>query len=201
MSIYTKSVQKLIDNLSKLPGLGYKSAERLALYIINMKKSDVKNLASSVWEAKKNSNYCKICNNFSESEVCKICNSAKRSKKVICVVEQPKDVIALEKSHSFNGVYHVLMGTISPLDGVSPEDIALGKLMNRLKEDEIEEIIIATNSDTEGETTALYIKKMIAKQNVNVKITRIASGVPVGSQLEYSNQATLSKALKGRQDF
>lgn len=201
MSVYTKSVQKLIDNLSKLPGLGSKSAERLALYIINMKKSEVKDLASSIWNAKKNSNYCKICNNFSESEICEICSSTKRNKKVICVVEHPKDVIALEKSHSFNGVYHVLMGTISPLDGIAPEDIAVGKLIKRLKENEVEELIIATNSDTEGETTALYIKKMLHKQDIEVKVTRIASGIPMGSQLEYSDQATLSKALEGRQDF
>jgi recombination protein RecR len=199
MSVYTESVQKLIENLSKLPGIGEKSAERLALFIINMDRQEVKDLASSVWKAKQNANYCRICSNFSEKDVCDICSSPRRDKNVVCVVEQPKDVIALEKSHFFKGVYHVLMGAISPLDGVNPDDLTVDKLLKRLKDDNVKEVIIATNSDTEGEATALYLKKVIA--GLDIKVTRIASGIPIGSQLEYADQATLAKALEGRQNF
>lgn len=199
MSIYTESVQRLIENLSKLPGIGEKSAERLALFIVNMDKQEVKDLASSVWKAKQNANYCKICNNFSEADLCDICSSSKRDKSIICVVEQPKDVIALEKSQFYKGVYHVLMGAISPLDDIGPDDLTVNKLLTRLKKGNVKELIIATDSDTEGEATALYLKKMVS--GLNIKITRIASGIPIGSQLEYADQATLAKALEDRRNF
>ncbi len=199
MAIYTESLQKLIDNFSKLPGIGMRTAERLALFVINMEQKDVKNLATSIWEAKKNAKHCKICNNFSEKEICDICKSPNRDRKTICVVEHPKDVIAIEKSASFKGLYHVLMGAISPIDGVGPKDLAIDKLIKRLKKEDIKELIIATNSDIEGETTALYLKKVTA--GLNIKTTRIASGIPMGSQIEYTDQATLAKALEGRHGF
>jgi len=199
MSIYTESIRKLIENLSKLPGIGEKSAERIALFIINMEKQEVRDLATSVWKAKQNANYCKVCNNFSETEVCDICRAVNRDKSVICVVEQSKDVIALERPGTFKGLYHVLMGAISPLDGISPENLTIKKLLERLKKDSIKELIIATDSDVEGETTALYLKKLIS--GLNIKITRIASGIPMGSKLEYADQATLAKALEGRYNF
>lgn len=196
---YPEHIQKLIDSLNKLPGIGQKSAERLALFIVNMKKEDVKDLATSIWKSKQTAKYCKICNNFSESELCKICSSSNRNKNIVCVVEEPKDILAIEKSGQFDGIYHVLMGAISPLENINPDDIGIDKLLERIKSNHIEELIIATNSNTEGETTALYIKKMVSP--FKIKVTRIAYGIPMGSQLEYADQATLAKALEGRRDF
>jgi len=199
MSIYTESLQRLIENLSKLPGIGSKSAERLSLFIINMQKEDVKDLASSVWKAKQSVNYCRICSNLSESQVCDICSSSARDRSIICIVEEPRDVIALEKSGKFKGIYHVLMGAISPLDGISPDDLTINKLLERINKTKPKELIIATDSDTEGETTALYLKKMVF--SLDVKVTRLASGIPMGSQLEYTDHATLARALEARHNY
>lgn len=196
MDIYSGAINKLIEQLSKLPGVGAKSAQRLAFHIINMPESDVLNLTDAMITAKKNIHYCKECFTLTDDELCPICRDQKRDHRTIMVVEQTRDMAAYEKTGKYEGVYHVLHGAISPMLGIGPSDIKLKELIRRLEKD-IDEVIIATNSNLEGETTAMYISKMI--KPTGIKVTRIASGVPVGGDLEYIDEVTLLRALDGRQ--
>jgi recombination protein RecR len=193
---YTDSIEKLLDSLIKLPGIGRRSAERMIGYILNAPKDEIKSLAEAINKVKESVRFCSICNNLSEEELCKICQDSRRQKEVVCIVEKPSDVTAVEKAGSFQGVYHVLMGSISPLEGRGPSDLRIDGLISRIKANNIKEIIIATDADTEGETTAIYLTKLIKPYGVN--LTRIGLGLPVGSNLEYADSTTLSKALEAR---
>lgn len=195
MDYYSSQITKLIEELSRLPGIGAKSAQRLAFHIINMPNEQVEKLSSSIIEAKQHVCYCKSCLTLTDKELCPICSSEKRNKRQIMVVENPRDLAAYERTQKYEGVYHVLHGAISPMLGIGPADIKLKELMIRLQGD-IEEVIIATNSSLEGETTAMYISKLI--KPTGVKVSRIASGVPVGGDLEYIDEITLLRALEGR---
>ena len=196
MEYYSSHISKLIEQLSRLPGIGAKSAQRLAFHIINMPQEQVASLAGAITQAKANIRYCKECFTLTDQELCPICSSAKRDKSVIMVVETSRDLAAYEKTGKYNGVYHVLHGAISPMLGIGPGDIKLKELMMRLQTEEVKEVIIATNSSLEGETTAMYISKLI--KPTGIKVTRIASGVPVGGDLEYIDEVTLTRALDGR---
>lgn len=195
MDYYSRQITKLIEELSKLPGVGAKSAQRLAFHIINMPKEQVEVLARSITDAKNNVQYCKECFTLTDGERCPICSSKNRDHRTIMVVENPRDLAAYEKTGKFEGVYHVLHGAISPMLGIGPNDIKLKELMQRLQAD-INEVIIATNSSLEGETTAMYISKLV--KPTGIKVSRIASGVPVGGDLEYIDEITLLRALEGR---
>ena len=195
MGYYSSQISRLIEELSKLPGIGPKSAQRLAFHIINMPKEQVGGLASAIVEARENIQYCSQCYNLTDSDVCPICRDERRNKKIIMVVETPRDLAAYEKTGKYEGVYHVLHGAISPMLGIGPNEIRLKELMLRLQGD-IDEVIIATNSTLEGETTAMYISKLI--KPTGIRVTRIASGVPVGGDLEYIDEVTLLRALEGR---
>ncbi|MFH1868705.1 MAG: recombination mediator RecR [Candidatus Omnitrophota bacterium] len=196
MEKYTKSMQTLIQGLTKLPGIGPKSAERMAFHILRLPHSEAKSLAYSILKVKESIKFCKICGNLSEQDACGICGDPYRDKTVICVVEQPTDVVSIQKSGAFNGLYHVLGGALSPLDGVGPENLRISELIARIKTNRIKEVIIATGSDSDGETTALYLSRLLKKEKTSV--TRIAYGLPMGSSLEYADQVTLAKALNGR---
>lgn len=198
MELYSGYINKLIEELSSLPGIGEKSAARLAFHLIHMPKAKVERLASSIMEAKEHVRYCKECYTLTDMELCPICASEKRNHKMIMVVENTRDLAAYEKTGKYEGVYHVLHGAISPMIGIGPGDIKLKELVQRASED-IEEVIIATNSSLEGETTAMYISKLI--KPTGVRVTRIASGVPVGGDLEYIDEVTLLRALEGRIDM
>lgn len=196
MEKYTKSMSKLIFALKKMPGVGPKSAERMAFHILRLPHSEAKSLAYSILKVKESIKFCKTCGNLSEEDLCTICDNPLRDKSIICVVEQPTDIIAIEKSGAFKGLYHVLGGSLSPLDGVGPENLRMKELLGRARTQKAEEIIVATDSDSEGETTALYVARLLKKEKI--KVTRIAYGLPMGSNLEYADQLTLAKALKGR---
>ena len=196
-----KSIQNLIDEFSKLPGIGPKSAARLTFYLLTKSKEDVRIFGDTVSNLMKNIKYCKFCFNITDVEVCRICDDDKRNKSLIAVVEEPLDVIVLEKSRAFDGVYHVLGGHISPLDGVGPEQLRIQKLIDRLKNKKTLEVILATNPDLEGEATASFIKEEISKNNINVNITRIARGLPVGGDIEYADEATLKRSMEGRRKY
>lgn len=198
MDYYSNQIRKLIDELSRLPGIGTKSAARLAFHLIHMPEGDVVRLADTMVEARRNIRYCKECCTLTDNELCPICSSMERNHKTIMVVENTRDLAAYEKTGKYSGVYHVLHGAISPMLGIGPEDIRLKELITRLEGD-VEEVIIATNSSLEGETTAMYISKLI--KPVGVKVTRIASGVPVGGDLEYIDEVTLLRALDGRTEL
>lgn len=195
MDYYSSQIRKLIDELSKLPGIGSKSAQRLAFHIIHMPKDEVESLSSTMIETRNKVCYCRNCYTLTDEGLCPICKSEKRNHKVIMVVEDPRDLAAYEKTGKYEGVYHVLHGAIAPMLGIGPEDIRLKELIKRLEGD-VEEVIIATNSNLEGETTAMYISKLI--KPTGIKVTRIASGVPVGGDLEYIDEMTLLRALEGR---
>lgn len=199
MDLYSGHINKLIDELAALPGIGNKSAQRLAFYIIGMSKARVKQLSESIVNARENVHYCACCQNLTDTDLCPICEDAKRDHKTIMVVENPRDLAAYEKTGRYEGVYHVLHGAISPMLGVGPDDIRLKELMKRIAEEDIEEVIVATNSSLEGETTAMYISKLV--KGAGVKVTRIASGVPVGGDLEYIDEVTLLRALEGRTEL
>ena len=196
MEYYSKQISRLIAELSSLPGIGAKSAQRLAFHILNMPKDDVNMLANVLVEARNNVHYCKECFTLTDAEICPICGNPKRNHKLIMVVEDTRDLAAYEKTGKYEGVYHVLHGAISPMTGVGPEDIKLKELMERLSQNDIKEVIIATNSSLEGETTAMYISRLL--KPVGIVTTRIASGVPVGGDLEYIDEVTLLRALEGR---
>ncbi len=198
MARYAKPLDTLIEQFSRLPGIGPKSAERLAMHVLKGSLDEAKALAYAVVRAKQAIRYCKVCNNLTDEETCPVCRDLRRDKSTICVVEQPKDVMAIEKSGSYQGVYHVLLGALSPLEGVSPEDLKIKELIDRIKQDKVKEIIIATDSDADGESTALYLANLIKPLGA-IKATRIACGIPAGGDLECADQATLGKALQGRQ--
>jgi len=196
LEYYSSHINKLIEQLSRLPGIGAKSAQRLAFHILNMPKDQVEQLSASIVNAKANVQYCKNCYTLTDQEICPICNNPRRDRKVIMVVENTRDLAAYEKTGKYDGVYHVLHGAISPMLGIGPDDIKLKELMQRLSQDDIEEVIIATNSSLEGETTAMYISKLVKPSGI--RVSRIASGVPVGGDLEYIDEVTLLRALEGR---
>lgn len=196
MANYTESIEKLIDSLIKLPGIGRRSAERMISYILGATKEEAKTLAEAIVKVKESVRFCSLCHNLSEEELCKICQDPRRQKDVICIVEKPSDVTAIERSGSFTGVYHVLLGAISPLEGKGPGDLKINSLLIRIKQNSIKEIIIATDADTEGETTSLYLTKLI--KPLGVKLSRIGLGLPVGSNLEYADSNTLTKSLEAR---
>lgn len=199
MEYYSNRIHTLIEELSKLPGVGVKSAQRLAFHIVNMPEAAVDQLAGAIREAKHSVRYCKCCCTLTDQELCPICSSPNRDHSTIMVVENPRDMAAYEKTGRYEGVYHVLHGAISPALGIGPGDIRLAELMHRLQSDEVKEVIVATNSSLEGETTAMYISKLI--KPVGIKVTRIASGVPVGGDLEYIDEVTLLRALEGRNEL
>ena len=198
MDYYSSQISKLIEELSKLPGIGNKTAQRLAFHIINMPEEQVERLSSSIRDAKHNVHYCKECFTLTDQELCPICRSQTRDHSVIMVVETTQDLAAYEKTGKYDGVYHVLHGAISPMLGIGPDDIRLKELMQRLQGD-VSEVIVATNSSLEGETTAMYISKLI--KPTGIKVTRIASGVPVGGDLENIDEVTLLRALEGRTEL
>jgi len=198
MEYYTAPVTKLIEELSKLPGIGRKSAQRLAFHILDMKGSDVVELAKAIVNAKKHTKHCQTCGNLTEGELCSICSSLKRDQSTICVVEDARDIAAMERTKEYKGVYHVLHGTISPLDGIGPDEINIKSLISRLNAD-IAEVIIATNPTIEGEATAVYISRLI--KPMGIKVTRIAHGIPVGGDIEYADEVTLMRAMEGRREM
>ena len=195
--MFSNSVNKLINQFEKLPGIGHKSAVRLAFYILESKDDEAKQMADAIIDAKQKAKFCSVCFNLTENDPCDICSNPKRDKSTICVVENVKDVIAMEKTHEYNGVYHVLHGSISPMNNISAGDIKIKELLNRLKDDTVKEVILATNPTVEGEATAMYISRLIKPLN-DIKVTRIAHGIPVGGDLEYTDEITLIKAMEGR---
>lgn len=199
MSFYAAPIAKLIDELAKLPGVGNKTAQRLAFHILKMPQGDVEQLAGAISNAKRNIKQCRVCCNITDSEVCSICSNPKRDSSIICVVEDPKDVVAMEKTREFKGLYHVLNGAISPMEGIGPEEITIKELLKRVYDNDIKEIIIATNPNIEGEATAMYISRLL--KPAGIMVTRIAHGVPVGGDLEYADEVTLMKALEGRREI
>ncbi|MBP7216012.1 MAG: recombination protein RecR [Candidatus Omnitrophica bacterium] len=198
MTTYTESVEKLIECLVRFPGVGRRSAERIVEYILSASKDEIKNLAESIQKTKENVRLCAICHNLSEEELCRICQDQRRNNEMLCIVERPQDVTAIEKAGAFHGLYHVLLGSISPLEGKGPNDLKIESLLERIKTNHIKEIIIATDADTEGETTALYLTKII--KPFGVKVSRIGVGIPLGSNLEYADSATLGRSLQSRQE-
>ena len=193
------TIEKLIEQLMKLPGIGRRSAQRIVFHILDAAKEEVALLAEAISNVKATVRFCSICNNFSETEICGICSDGKRDKKIVCVVESPKDVENIERSGTFHGTYHVLLGAISPLEGRGPHDLKVDGLINRVKGGSISEVVIATDSDTEGEATAIYLTKLI--RPLGVKVMRIGIGLPVGSNLEYADPATLARAIEGRREM
>ncbi len=198
MSYYSPSIEKLIESFERLPSIGHKTAARLAFHILDASEEETNAFITSIQNAKKNLKYCSKCYNISDSDPCDICSNPKRDENIICVVEDVRDIIAIERTHEFKGVYHVLHGSISPMNGVGPEDIKLKELLTRINPD-IKEVIIATNPRVEGEATAMYISKLL--KPLGVKTTRIAHGIPIGGDLEYTDEITLSKALEGRREL
>lgn len=196
---YAPPVAKLIEEFEKLPGIGHKTAQRLAFHVLNLPLEKVENLANAISDAKLKTRYCSICSNLTEADPCSICSGANRDQGVICVVEDPRDVVAMERIREFKGLYHVLQGVISPMEGIGPEDIRIKELLKRIREGDIREVILATNPNIEGEATAMYISKLL--KPAGIKITRIAYGIPVGGDLEYADEMTLSKALEGRREL
>ncbi len=199
MDLYSGHINKLIEELASLPGIGGKSAQRLAFYLIGLPKERVKRLSDSIINARENVHYCKECFTLTDGEICPICANEKRDHRTIMVVENARDLAAYEKTGKYEGVYHVLHGAISPMLGIGPGDIKLTELVQRLQTEDVDEVIIATNSSLEGETTAMYISKLI--KPTGIKVTRIASGVPVGGDLEYIDEVTLLRALEGRTEL
>ncbi len=199
MKHYAKPLSILIGELSKLPGIGGKTAQRLAFHILSQDDKDAFALAEAILDAKKNMKYCSICGNLTDVDPCSICSDPSRDQSVICVVESPRDVSAMERIKEFQGLYHVLHGAISPMDGIGPEDINLKQLIVRLQQNDIREVILATNPNIEGEATAMYTARLI--KPAGIKVTRIAHGVPVGGDLEYADEITLSKAMEGRREL
>lgn len=197
--LYTASFSKLIDEFKKMPGVGHKSAVRMAYYILSLSDDEANGFTDAVKDAKQKICYCSVCQNITENDPCDICASHKRDRSLLCVMEQPKDVIALEKTREYYGLYHVLHGSISPMDGIGPDDLKIKELVKRVAEGEIKEVIMANNPSIEGEATAMYISKLL--KPFGVTVSRIAYGVPVGGELEYTDQITLAKAIEGRREI
>ncbi len=198
-SLFPPSFQALIDGFASLPGIGRKSAQRLAFHVLSLPAGEAENLAASILEARKNVHACPVCQNLTDSDLCPICKNERRDKRVICVVAEPRDVASIERGHEFQGVYHVLHGVLSPMNHVGPDDIRIRELVERVGAGEIEEVIMATNPDTEGDTTAMYISRLL--KPFGVKVTRLAYGIPVGSNLEFADDATLLRAMEGRREM
>ena len=199
MQYFPAALQELADQFARLPGIGGKTAQRLAFHVLSLPTEDAQAFADAILEAKRAVHCCPVCQNLTDREICPICDDDMRDKGVICVVAEPRDVIAMERSREFNGVYHVLHGVISPLNHVSQEDIKIKELLHRVASGEVREVIMATNPDTEGEATAMYISRLL--RPMEIKVTRLAYGMSVGSQLEYADEVTLSRALEGRQEI
>ena len=198
MKYSSEAVERAIHELSKLPGIGRKSAQRHVFYLLKASEDEVNDLARALTELKSKVRYCSICFNITEHDPCRICKSERRNKRIICVVEEANDIVAFENTGEYKGLYHVLGGVLSPLDGIGPDDLRIKELLNRLDEN-IDEIILATNPNTEGEATAIYLAKLI--KPLNIKLSRIARGIPVGADLEYADELTLARALEGRMDY
>lgn len=192
-------IENLIINLTKLPGIGRKTAQRLAFFILSMTEEEAKGIAKAINDVKEKARFCSVCFNITDSEVCEICSDERRDKRKICVVEEPSNILVIERSRSYNGLYHVLMGSISPLDGITPEKLKIEELCNRVRANNVDEVIIATNPNTKGEMTAQYIKNRL--KEYPIKVTRIAYGLPMGSDIEFADEVTLSKALEGRREL
>ena len=199
MQYFPAALQELADQFARLPGIGGKTAQRLAFYVLSLPQEEAESFAEAIVAAKQQVHTCPVCQNLTDREICPICNDDLRDQSVICVVAEPKDVIAMERSREFNGVYHVLHGVISPLNHVTQDDIKIRELLMRVGTGDVREVIMATNPDTEGEATAMYISRLL--RPMEIKVTRLAYGVPVGSQLEYADEVTLSRAIEGRQEI
>ena len=199
MEYFPAALEKLVEQFARLPGIGGKSAQRLAFHVLSLTDAEAQEFADAIVEAKKKVTCCPICRNLTDGGLCPICASPKRDERVICVVAEPKDVIAMERAREYHGVYHVLHGVISPLSHVGPDDLRIRELLNRVADGSVREVIMATNPDTEGEATAMYLSRLL--RPMGVKVTRLAYGIPVGSQLEYADEVTLLRALEGRQEI
>lgn len=199
MAYFAAPIARLIEQFEKMPGIGHKTAQRLAFYVLNLSSDKAKALTDAISAAKEKISFCSVCQNLTDLNQCEICTNPKRDSKTICVVEDPKDVVAMEKTKEFHGLYHVLHGAISPMDNIGPDDIKLKELLCRVAENDVTEVIMATNPNIEGEATALYIAKLL--KHFNVKVTRIAHGLPVGADIEYADEITLTRALEGRHEM
>lgn len=199
MAFFPTSLENLIDKFASLPGVGKKSAQRLAFHMLSLTNQEAEAFADAITYAKHSVRFCKVCQNFTEDDICGICASDRRDHSVICVVSEPRDVLSIERGHEYNGTYHVLHGALSPMLHIGPEDIKIKELLNRVAEGDVEEVIMATNPDTEGEATALYISRLL--KPFNIKVSRLAYGIPVGSNLEFADDATLNRALEGRTEM
>ncbi len=199
MPFFPASLENLIDRFASLPGVGRKSAQRLAFHVLSLPESEALAFANAITEAKRSVRCCRICQNLTEGEICPICASDRRDKSLICVVSEPRDVLSIERGHEYNGTYHVLHGALSPMNHVGPDDLKIKELLVRVAEEEVEEVIMATNPDTEGEATAMYLSRLL--KPFNIRVTRLAYGIPVGSNLEFADDATLTRALEGRTEM
>jgi recombination protein RecR len=198
MAVYEGAVQALIDELGRLPGIGPKSAQRIAFYLLKAAPADANRLAHAITEAKARVTWCRRCYNMAEGELCSFCRDERRDSHVLCVVEEPRDIVAIERTNEFRGRYHVLQGAISPIDGIGPEQLRVKELLDRIPDEEVSEVILATNPNIEGEATAMYLARLLKPSGL--RVTRIASGLPVGGDLEYADEVTLGRALEGRRD-
>ena len=199
MSFFPASLENLVDKFASLPGIGRKSAQRLAFHILSLPDDEAQSFADAIVSAKKSVHCCKVCQNLTEGEICQICASDTRDKSTVCVVSEPRDVLSIERGREYNGTYHVLHGVLSPMSHVGPDDIRIKELLVRVAENDIQEVIMATNPDTEGEATAMYLSRLL--KPFNVKVTRLAYGIPVGSNLEFADDATLNRAIEGRTEM
>ena len=199
MSFFPASLENLIDKFASLPGVGRKSAQRLAFHVLALPESEAISFANAITDAKRSVHCCSICQNLTEGEICSICASDRRDKATICVVSEPRDVLSIERGHEYNGTYHVLHGVLSPMNHVGPDDIRIKELLHRVAQEEVEEVIMATNPDTEGEATAMYISRLL--KPFQIRVTRLAYGIPVGSNLEFADDATLNRAIEGRTEM
>ena len=199
MAFFPASLENLIDKFASLPGVGRKSAQRLAFHVLALSDEEALSFASAITDAKRSVHRCSICQNLTEGEVCSICQSDRRDKSTICVVSEPRDVLSIERGHEYNGTYHVLHGVLSPMNHIGPDDICIKELLNRIASENVEEVIMATNPDTEGEATAMYLSRLL--KPFEIKVTRLAYGIPVGSNLEFADDATLNRAMEGRTEM
>ena len=199
MATYAKPLMRLLEALEKLPGIGPRSAERIACYLLRTSHEETRHLAQAIADVRDRLRFCEVCFNLSEADRCPICQDGSRDAALLCIVEEPKDVLAIEKTGAYRGLYHVLLGAIAPLDGIGPELLKIDELLSRLAEGVVQEVIVATDADKDGETTSAYLSKLIRPRGL--RLTRIASGIPVGSHLEYADQATLARALEGRREL
>ncbi|MDB5056088.1 MAG: recombinase RecR [Bacilli bacterium] len=196
---YPEAIAKLIDAFTRLPGIGPKTAGRLAFHVLRMKEEDVTDFAKALVNVKRNLHYCSICCNITDIDPCRICQDKSRDPSIICVIQEPKDLVAMERTREFRGFYHVLHGAISPMEGIGPDEIYVAELLKRLGDDQVQELIMATNPNIEGEATAMYLSRLI--KPFGIKVTRIAHGLPVGGDMEYADEVTLTKALEGRREL